>query len=57
MMEARFMIAFSLSPALLGRTRFAFSLLAETAAAMHLLASPTVCTIHQPWLRLAQTDG
>jgi DNA-binding transcriptional ArsR family regulator len=47
-------IEFELSAGALGRTRFAFSPLAEVAASLRLLSSPHVGHLHQPWLRLVR---
>lgn len=48
------MVAFRLSPEVLGQTRFAFSPLAEAGSALHLLAVPHVGSVHQGWIDRAR---
>jgi DNA-binding transcriptional ArsR family regulator len=47
-------VAFRLSPEVLGQTRFAFSPLAEAGSALHLLAVPHVGSVHQGWIDRAR---
>ncbi|MEP6631412.1 MAG: DUF5937 family protein [Lapillicoccus sp.] len=50
------MLEFTLSPALLGHTRFAFSPLAEVGASIRLLGLPQKGHVHQPWIMRARTE-
>lgn len=48
------MVAFQLSPDMLGRTQFRLSPLAEVGSAVALLEQPSLSRVHQSWLRYAR---
>lgn len=48
---------FRLNPDLLGHTRFAFSPMAEAAAALRLLANPTLGSVHRPWIQAVRQSA
>lgn len=50
------MLEFTLSPALLGNTRFTFSPLAEVGGSIRLLGVPRVGHPHQPWIRQVRPE-
>ena len=50
------MLEFTLSPTLLGHTRFAFSPLVEVGASLRLLGLPQRGHPHQPWIMRARTE-